>query len=159
MAVKGTVWDYEYEEDGEKRKLHLVYNLKALKIYYNFFGSDLIGDFSKSSIEAFKRFNSLPEELKDKINKGEDFTQVDLTEETLSIFSASLAGNDDFTVNATIALIAAGEDTLRSADEIEDELPITVREETYRKNLIEFISFCSENAKKNKVLSVWVAAD
>lgn len=163
MAIKGTVWDYEYEEYEEngdlvKRKLHLVYNLKALKIYYNFFDSDLMGDFSKSAMEALKRFNSLPEELKNKINKGEEFTEEDLTEDTLSLLmNGVLNSNNDFTIRATIALIAAGEDRLRPASEIEDDLPITVTEETYKKNLIEFISFCSENSKKNRITPVWVA--
>lgn len=160
--MRGTVWNYEYEDfddngNAVKRNLRLVYNLKALKIYYNFFGRDLMGDFSKAAINAKKRAQGLSKELQEKL-ANDNLTDDDLSDESLmTLLQGIVADNNEFTVNATIALIATGESEARSADEIEADLPVTVTEETYRKHLIEFITFCAENAKKNKIPPVWVA--
>ena len=158
----GTVWDYEYSvelESGEviTKKLRLVYNLRALKIYYNFFGSDMMGDFYKTAFKANNAVKALPQELREKITNGENFDIDGLTEEEFTaITNGLLASNSEFTEKATVALIAAGEKELRPADEIMFELPITVNDELYRKELIEFITFCAENTKKNKVAKVWI---
>lgn len=157
----GTIWDYKYSEvlengETEEKKLHLVYNLNALKIYYNFFGSDMIGDFYKSAHKAKSAVKSLPEELRNKILNGDDLEIDDLSENEFELVNELLSNNSEFTERATIALIAAGENTKRSADEIRQDLPITINDDGYRKSLTEFISFCAENAKKNKVVRVWI---
>lgn len=152
----GTVWDYEYTielENGEVeiKRLHLVYNLRALKIYYNFFGSDMMSDFYKSAFTANNAMKALPEELRKKIATDGDIDIEALSEEEfIAITSGLLASNAEFTEKATVALIAAGESVKRSADDIMSELPITINDEVYRKQLIEFITFCAENAKKKQ---------
>lgn len=162
--MNGTVWDYEYEEcadNGEvqKKTLRLVYNLRALTIYYNFFGSDMMGDFYKSSIEAKKKISGLPDDIKLKIANGDDLTDSDfdnLTDDELNALTDGIvSSNSTFVKNATVAMIAAGENALRSAETIADELPITINGEAYRVSLIEFISFCDENTKKNRIVRMW----
>lgn len=161
MSIKGTVWNYEYEEYDEngkpvKRTLRLVYNLKTLKTYYNFFGKDLMGDFARAAVNAKKRAQGLSKELREKL-ANDSLTDEDLSDESLiTLMQGIVSDNNEFTINATVAMVAAGEENVRSAEEIEESLPVTITEETFRKKLIEFITFCAENAKKNKVQPFWV---
>ncbi len=161
---KGTVWNYQYEYYDENSNeplignLRLVFNFKTLKAYYNFFGSDLMGDFQKSALNAGKKFKAIPKTLMEKISDTEKFSFEDLSEDELDLLQNGLiTDNSKFIVQATIAMVAAGENRLCSAEEIEEDLPITIRSDEYSQKLIEFISFCDENAKKNKIFPVWRA--
>lgn len=145
--------DEELGKDGEIKKvikkLELTFSPITLIKYQNYTGREFMVDFMSINLNMT---NKIRPELKQKIEKGEELTYGDITEEDIRALSSSdMNKNTEFFINITASLIATtAYPKILDFAEIINSLPVFLfNDENFLNELIQLMSF---NLKKNNQL-------
>ena len=150
--VYGNKLIYAYDDEVsegkiEIKKLELTFSPITLIKYQNYTGNEFMVDFMNIN---FNMANKIRPELKHKIEKGEELTYNDITEEDITMLSqADTNKHIEFFINVTASMIATtAYPKILEFGEIINSLPVFLfNDDEFLNELVQLIAF---GLKKNK---------